>query len=80
MLNVLDKFSGECLAIRVCRRIFTVQVIDELTDLFISLGTPRVIGCDNGPELVAEAVRRWITPAGPASLSSSRDRPGSTHA
>ena len=35
MLNVLDKFSCECLAVRVRRRISTVKVIDVLTDLFI---------------------------------------------
>ena len=30
-----------------------------LTDLFILLGPPAYIPCDNGPEFVAEAVRDW---------------------
>ena len=35
-----------------------------LTDLFILRGIPAWIRSDNGPELVAEAVRRWITAVG----------------
>ena len=34
-LNVLDEFGWECLAIRVKRKLNSVDVIDVLTDLFI---------------------------------------------
>ena len=35
-----------------------------LTDLFIVRGIPGYIRSDNGPEFVAEAVRRWIAAVG----------------
>ena len=37
-LNVLDEFTRESLAIRVCRKLSSVDVIDVLTDLFILRG------------------------------------------
>lgn len=35
MLNVIDEFTRECIAIRVERKLKAVDVIDVLTDLFI---------------------------------------------
>ena len=64
MLNVLDEFTRESLAIRVRRKLSSVDVIDVLTDLFILRGIPAWIRSDNGPEFVAEAVRRWIAAVG----------------
>jgi len=63
-LNVLDEHTRECLAIRVRRKLSSVDVIDVLTDLFIMRGPPTYVRSDNGPEFVAEAVRRWITAVG----------------
>lgn len=60
MLNVVDEFARECLAIRVSRKLGAVDVIDVLTDLFILRGTPGHIRSDNGPEFAAIAVRDWI--------------------
>src|SRR5262249_46551932 len=56
MLNVLDEFSHECLAIRVARKLKAIDVIDVLSDLFILRGIPAHIRSDNGPEFVAKAV------------------------
>ena len=64
MLNVLDEFTRESLAIRVRRKLSSIDVIDVLTDLFILRGIPGYIRSDNGPEFLAEAVRRWITTVG----------------
>jgi putative transposase len=64
MLNVIDEFTRECLAIRVRRRLNAVDVIDVLTDLFILHGIPGHIRSDNGPEFVAIAVRTWIAAVG----------------
>ena len=50
--------------IRVKRKLNSVDVIDVLTDLFILRGPPAFIHSDNGPELVAEAVRDWISAVG----------------
>lgn len=64
MLNVIDEFTRECLAIRISRRLKAVDVIDVLTDLFILRGAPGHIRSDNGPEFVARAVRDWIAAVG----------------
>ena len=59
-LNILDEFSRECLAIRVKRKLNSIDVIEVLTDLFILRGVPAFIRSDNGPEFVAEVVQKWI--------------------
>jgi putative transposase len=63
-LNVLDEYTRESLAIRVRRKLSSVDVIDVLTDLLILRGPPADVRSDNGPEFVAEAVRRWIAAVG----------------
>jgi putative transposase len=64
MLNIIDQFTRECLAIRVARKLKGADVIDVLSDLFIVRGVPGHIRSDNGPEFVAKAVRSWITGVG----------------
>jgi putative transposase len=64
MLNVLDEFTHECLAIRVARKLKAINVIDVLSDLFILQGIPAHIRSDNGPEFVAKAVQDWIAVVG----------------
>jgi putative transposase len=64
MLNVVDEFTRECLAIRVARKLKAVDVIDVLSDLFILRGVPSHIRSDNGPEFVAKSVQSWITGVG----------------
>ena len=57
MLNLVDEFTRECLAMRVARRLKSGDVIELLAELFILRGVPRYIRSDNGPEFIAEAVR-----------------------
>ena len=64
MLNVIDEFTRECLAIRVGRKLKAIDVIDVLSDLFILRGVPGHIRSDNGPEFIAKAVREWIAAVG----------------
>jgi transposase InsO family protein len=64
MLNVIDEFTHECLAIRINRKLKAVDVIDVLSDLFILRGVPGHIRSDNGPEFVAKAVQDWIAAVG----------------
>jgi putative transposase len=64
MLNIIDEFTRECLAIRVSRKLKAVDVINVLSDLFILRGVPGHIRSDNGSEFVAKAVREWITAVG----------------
>jgi hypothetical protein len=47
MLNVIDEFTHECLAIRVARKLKAIDVIDVLSDLFILRGMPSHIRSDN---------------------------------
>jgi putative transposase len=53
MLNVLDEFTHECLAIRVARKLKAIDVIDVLSALLILRGVPAHIRSDNGLEFVA---------------------------
>jgi putative transposase len=64
MLNVVDEFTRECLAIRVGRQLRAADVIDVLSDLFILRGVPGHVRSDNGPEFAATAVKGWITGVG----------------
>jgi transposase InsO family protein len=64
MLNVIDEFTRECIAIRVNRKLKAVDVIDVLSDLFILRGVPSHIRSDNGPEFIAQALRDWIAAVG----------------
>jgi len=64
MLNIIDEFTRESLAIRIDRKLNSTSVIDALTDLFILRGVPAHIRSDNGPEFIARAVREWIVAVG----------------
>jgi hypothetical protein len=56
MLNIVDEFKHECLAICIARKLKPQDVIDVLSDLFILRGVPEHVRSDNGPEFVAKAV------------------------
>ena len=64
MLNLIDEFTHECLAIRVDRKLKCADVIDVLSDQFVLRGVPEHIRYDNGPEFVAKAVQDWIGAVG----------------
>ena len=55
---------ADSLAIRIKRKLNSIDVIDVLTDLFILRGVPAFIRSDNGPEFIAKAVRDWIAAVG----------------
>ncbi len=50
LLNIIDEFTHECLAIRVSRKLKSI--------------VPQHIRSDNGPEFIAKAVQDWIAAAG----------------
>ena len=64
MLNIIDEFTHECLAILIDRKVKSIDIIDVLSDLFVLRGVPEHIRSDNGPEFVAKAVQEWITAVG----------------
>jgi putative transposase len=60
LLTVLDEFTRESLAIEVGRSIKSKDVISILDYLFMVRGIPGNIRSDNGPEFIANAVKRWL--------------------
>ena len=64
MLNIVDEFTRECLAIRVARRLNSMDVIETLADLLLLRGVPGHIRSDQGPEFIAQAVKNWIGAVG----------------
>jgi len=60
ILNILDEYTRECLAVLVERRIRAEDVINQLFNLFVLRGIPEHIRSDNGPEFTAKAVRSWL--------------------
>jgi putative transposase len=68
MLNIIDEYTRECLAILVARKVRNQDVIDLLFHLFIFRGIPKHIRSDNGPEFTAKAVRKWLNRMGVRTL------------
>ena len=68
MLNIIDEYTRECLAILVGRKISSQNVIDQLFQLFIFRGIPEHIRSDNGSEFTARAIRKWLNNLGVKTL------------
>ena len=62
-LTVVDEYTRECLAIDVKGSIRSRQVIEVLSRLVSTHGSPRYLRSDNGPEFVSRAVLEWLTTA-----------------
>jgi len=60
MLTVIDAYLRECLAIRVERKLKSIDVLETLADLFLIKGVPDHIRSDSGPEFTARAIREWL--------------------
>ncbi|OBG91816.1 integrase [Mycobacterium sp. E136] len=68
MLNVIDEFTREALAIEVNRSIDADGVVEVLDRLTVQHGAPTYVRFDNGPEFVAQAVNDWCQFNSTASL------------
>ena len=60
LLTVLDEHTRESPAIEIGRSITSKDVISVLEYLFAVRGTPWFIRSDNGPEFIADAIKRWL--------------------
>lgn len=60
MLTVIDEYSRKCLAIRVEYSLSSDDVLDTLSDLFITKGIPSYIRSDNGSEFTAKILQEWL--------------------
>lgn len=63
-LSIVDEYTRECLALEVGRTMTAGDVIDVLIELTAARGVPRHIRSDNGPEFIAQAIRRWLGRSG----------------
>ena len=63
MLTVIDEYTHEALAIKVKRKLNSIDVLDCLNKLFLKYGVPEHIRSDNGAEFTAQAVREWLSAA-----------------
>jgi len=61
ILNVIDEYTRECLAVRVRRRLDHEDVQEVLAELFCNRGVPVHLRSDNGPEFIANLLRNWLT-------------------
>jgi putative transposase len=57
--NIVDECTREALVMRVGRHCSAEDLITELERLVVVYGAPASLRCDNGPELVANALREW---------------------
>ena len=65
ILTLIDEHSRACLALTVARRINSLGVIEALADAMCLHGIPEHIRCDNGPEMISKALRKWVAKTGP---------------
>lgn len=59
MLNVIDDFHRESLAIEVDTSLPSLRVIRVLEQLIATKGKPANIRCDNGPEFISHKLQQW---------------------
>ena len=64
MLNIIDEYTRECLAIQVARSLKAGDVEACLTELFCTRGVPEHIRSDNGSEFTAKSIRKWLNELG----------------
>lgn len=60
LLTLIDEYTRECLAIRVARRLNSHHVIETLGDAMLTYGVPEHVRSDNGAEMRADRVQKWL--------------------
>ena len=65
---MIDEHTRQCLALHVSRQIRSNDVIDVLADAMLEHGVPAHLRSDNGPEMVAKNLRRWLAGVGAKTL------------
>ena len=62
--NVVDEFTREALSTRTGRTCTAERLVEVLEQLVAERGAPEHLRCDNGPELIAWAMRDWCRSSG----------------
>ena len=63
-----DEFTREALAVEAGRSITSADAIDVLAQVMLIRGVPAHLRSDNGPEFIAQALRRYLEKAGVGTL------------
>jgi|CXWL01.1.fsa_nt_gi transposase InsO family protein len=64
ILTVVDEYTRVPMLVHVARRINARDVIRLVTGLFKEYGVPKHIRSDNGPEFIAEALKKYLIESG----------------
>lgn len=64
ILTLVDEYTRECLVIEVGASLGTQRVIVVLGRAFAEHGPPEWIRSDNGPEFIANVLKRWLAERG----------------
>jgi len=59
-LTLVDEYTRECLSLKVDYNLKAHDVLDVLSDVFISCGLPDYIRSDNGSEFTAKMLQDWL--------------------
>jgi len=59
LLNVIDDFNRESLAIEVDTSLPALRVVRVLESIIANKGKPTNLRCDNGPEFISHKLRDW---------------------
>ena len=73
---VIDEFTKECFTIHTATRIDSRNAIEVFADLMEVHGIPEHIRSDNGPEMVAKALRKWLGLLGTKTIYITPGSPG----
>ena len=76
LLNIVDEFTREALAIHAARSIDADGVVATIERLIAQRGAPAHLRMDNGPEFVSAALRDWCRSWG---THTAHIEPGSPH-
>ncbi len=67
-LVLVDEYTRECLILEARRNLPSAKVRDLFADVIADRGVPNVVRSDNGPEFIAEALRKFLELVGSGSL------------
>lgn len=68
VMPIVDEYTRECLALEIERSITASDVVGTLERLFTERGEPEYLRSDNGPEFIAEALKRHLAASGVGAL------------
>jgi len=68
ILPIVDEYSRECVAMVVARNLTAKDVVAALERVAKERGMPGHLRSDNGPEFIAQEVRRWLAGSGVETL------------